>query len=94
MKKNIIKKMVHQKLQNISVDELLYYAEAYNFRITAKQAEQIVSFLRHSQLDPFDENDRLIILRKIASITDRKTAKKVHQLFWSLAKQYGVDHLL
>ncbi|TCT26992.1 uncharacterized protein DUF2624 [Melghiribacillus thermohalophilus] len=94
MKKSIIKQMVQQKLQNLSVRELLYYAEAYDFHITKKQAEDIISFLKSTRLDPFNERDRLKMLRKIASVTDKKTAQKVYRLFKSLAKQYGVEYLL
>lgn len=88
----MIKQVIKQKLQTLTVEELLSYASNYNVSITPKQAEQIVSFLKTTDLNPLDEKDRMKAMKKLAQITDPKTAQKVNQIFQGIIKENGLSH--
>jgi len=90
--KNMIKQVIKQKLQTLTVDELLTYANEYQVTITPKQAEQIIAFLKQTDLNPLDNQDRMKALKKLAQITDPKTAQKVNQIFQGIIKENGLSH--
>ncbi|WP_077308628.1 DUF2624 family protein [Terribacillus halophilus] len=86
----IVHKLVLNKLRNLSVEEIMEQSQAYQVQLTQLQASQIVQFLRQNKLDPFKEADRMQMLKALAQITDRETAKKTHQIFLQLAKEHGI----
>ncbi|WP_112181331.1 DUF2624 family protein [Paraliobacillus zengyii] len=86
-----IKQMIEKKLKNISKKELLSYAKQYRINLTDIQADKIVKFLHNNDLNPLDKSDRVIMLKKLAQITDLETAQQAQQLFNQITKQYGVD---
>ena len=88
----MIKQVVKQKLQALTVNELLAYAKEYNVTITEKQAEQIISYLKQTELNPLDEQDRMKALKKLAQITDPQTAQKVNKIFQGMVKENGLSH--
>ncbi|KGX85329.1 DUF2624 domain-containing protein [Pontibacillus marinus] len=90
--KNMIKQVVKQKLKTLTVDELISYANTYNVSITPKQGEQIIAFLKETDLNPLDEQDRMKALKKLAQITDPQTAQKVNKIFHGIIKENGLSH--
>ncbi|MDL4841526.1 DUF2624 family protein [Aquibacillus rhizosphaerae] len=88
---SFMQQMAVKKLKKISVDELLNYSKQYEIPLTKKQAQQITSYLGKTQLDPFEEKDRLQMFKKLAQLTDIKTAQKTQRLFSKLIKEYGVE---
>lgn len=90
--KNMIKQVVKQKLKNLSAQELLAYANEYNVDLTMSQAQAIVTYLKSTDLNPLDEQDRMKALKKLAQITDPKTAQKVNRIFQEILKENGLSH--
>lgn len=86
-----VKQMIEKKLRNITKAELLNYAKQYQINITNTQAEKIVAFLHKTDLNPLEKSDRVVLLKKLAQITDLETAQQAQQLFNQITKQYGVD---
>lgn len=88
----MIKQVVKQKLKGLSPQELLAYANEYNIDLNMTQAKSIVAFLKTTDLNPLDEQDRMKALKKLAQITDPQTAQKVNRIFQEIIKDNGLSH--
>ncbi|UFT97797.1 DUF2624 domain-containing protein [Radiobacillus kanasensis] len=88
---SFMKKMALKKIKAIQADELLQYSKEYNIPITEQQANDIVSYMKKTKLDPFKEKDRTMMFKKLAQITDLPTAQKGQKLFVKLIREYGVE---
>ncbi|MEQ6375888.1 DUF2624 domain-containing protein [Bacillaceae bacterium S4-13-58] len=86
-----IKQIVQQKLKNITPKQLVEYSREYDIPITQREAENILNIANESDLDPFDENDRLKIIKKVAKVTDMKRAQAANKLFLKLMKENNLD---
>ncbi|WP_208585926.1 DUF2624 family protein [Gracilibacillus suaedae] len=87
----LTKHIMLSKLRKISAKEITEYAKKYHISITEDQARLISSHLKSSSYDPTNAEDRAQMLRKLAQITDIKTAKACQQLFYKLIKEFGVE---
>ncbi len=88
-----IKELIKRKLNQISVADLLQYAEQYGFSLTKTEAEKIVMYLRTNNIDPFNKNDRTKMFQALTQITDINTANKAQNLFDEMIHSYGLEHL-
>ncbi len=87
----MLKKMILNKLKQVSTEELLHYSKQYDIPITKSQAEQITAYLRKIEFDPFSEQGRMALFKDLARMTNVETAQKANKLFKQLTKEYGVD---
>lgn len=88
-----IKNLVAKKIKQLSHEELLHYSKEYGLSLSPTEAENITTFLKTQEIDPFDVNDRFKMFKELAQITNPDTAKKAQQIFTELIKSYGVEHL-
>ncbi|WP_186575767.1 DUF2624 domain-containing protein [Aquibacillus kalidii] len=88
---SFIKGMINKKLKNVNPKELLEYSKQYQIPISEKQANQISSYLSNTNLDPLSEQDRMKLFKKLAQLTDLKTAQQAQKLFNKLIKEHGVE---
>ncbi|MDC3413370.1 DUF2624 domain-containing protein [Aquibacillus sp. 3ASR75-11] len=88
---SMLQQIVKKKLKQVSSTELLSYSKEYNIALTKKQAKEISAYLKQTKLDPFNENDRMKMFKKLAKITDIQTAQKAQKIFHKLIKEYGVE---
>ncbi|MRH43104.1 DUF2624 family protein [Aquibacillus halophilus] len=88
---NFANQLLLKKLRNVSAKELITHGNEYGISLTNKQAEDIASYLSKTSLNPINEKDRMKMFKKLAQITDIKTAQKAQKLFGKLIKQYGVE---
>lgn len=91
--KKMIQQLIKQKMKNLTPSELISYGKQYGFHLTTAEADEIIRYVQKRNLDPFKEEDRLRLLKKIAKIKDEQTAKKANQLFKDMIKQYGMEDL-
>ncbi|WP_307342928.1 DUF2624 domain-containing protein [Metabacillus malikii] len=77
----LFQKIVNQKLNNISVDELLQYANQFNVTITREQAKKVVTLLNGQNINIFNPNERKHLLSQIAQVTTPNVAKQVNEIF-------------
>jgi len=89
----LIKEIIKNKLNQLSYEELLAQSEKFGFELTIDEAKQIISYLKRSNINPFSQHDRLIMLQALADITDQSTAQQANDLFIEVIKSYGVEHL-
>ncbi|WP_077621487.1 DUF2624 domain-containing protein [Sediminibacillus massiliensis] len=87
----MLESMVIKKIRQLSTNDLLHYSKQYDIPLTKQQADQIVATLKNETFNPLEENDRMKMFKKLAQITDVKTAQKANKLFRQLTKAYGID---
>lgn len=77
----LFQKIINQKLNNISVEELMQYANQFNISIERPQAAEVVKAMHGKNINIFNVNERKKLLAQIASITSPQTAQHVNQIF-------------
>ncbi|QAS54172.1 DUF2624 domain-containing protein [Halobacillus litoralis] len=92
--KNVAQQFITQKLKQLTVNELLFYSKKYRISISEQEAAAIVKALKKNKENPFDPEGRKRMLKKLASITSKDTARAVNQLLMKIAKEYGVEDWL
>ncbi|MFD1363037.1 DUF2624 domain-containing protein [Lentibacillus salinarum] len=88
-----IKQMVNKKIKQLTPDELLHYAQQYNFSISREQAKAITAYLHQIDIDPFDPGFRAKMFKELARMTDKNTADQAQSLFQKIIKSYGIEAL-
>ncbi len=83
---NLIKQLVNKKLNHISTKELLKYSKEYDVPITTAQADHIVGLMKGKNINIYDNDERLALLKQIAQVTSPATAQQVNTLFQQLLK--------
>ncbi|SEM29210.1 Protein of unknown function [Mesobacillus persicus] len=77
----IFENIVNHKVNNITGEELLKYAEPFKLEITKSQANKIAQYLRSTKVNIFDDKERVVLVKEIAKIAGPETAKEVNKLF-------------
>lgn len=83
---NLIKQLVNKKLNHISTKDLLKYSKEYEVPITTAQADQIVVLMKGKNINIYDNDERLELLKQIAKVTSPATAQQVNTIFQQLLK--------
>ena len=76
-----IEQLINMKLNTITGNDLLKYAEKVNIAVTKQQADQVAAFIRGKNFNLFNDHDRTTIIKEIAKIAGPKTARQVNDLF-------------
>ncbi|MBS2969717.1 DUF2624 domain-containing protein [Metabacillus sp. KIGAM252] len=82
----LFQKIVNQKVNSITADELLQLAKQNQLSINPAQAVQIVKVIKGKNVNIFNENERRKLLASIAAITSTATAQQVDLLFKQFVK--------
>ncbi|MFP7733153.1 DUF2624 domain-containing protein [Priestia aryabhattai] len=80
----IVQQIVNKKVNNITPKELLKYSKQYNIPLTDQQAQTLVSVIRQQPVNIYNLEERRNLIKQIAQVTDRETAKRVNELFQQL----------
>jgi hypothetical protein len=83
----IFENIINHKINTITADELLKYAQQFQVKITREQATKIASYLRSEKVNIFDDSARAALVREIAKIAGPDTAREVNRLFIQFTKQ-------
>ncbi|MEC2076541.1 DUF2624 domain-containing protein [Metabacillus fastidiosus] len=78
---NFLKKMINQKVNNLTTDELLQLAKKHRISISRPQANEIVKLINGQNIDIYNDVERANLLKQIAGITSVKTAQEVNKIF-------------
>lgn len=89
----MIKQLMLKKLKSLTAEEIITYANEYQLSISYQQADDIANHLKKHNYDPTNAADRTNMIKKLAQITDVKTAQACQKLFRSLVKEYQMEHL-
>ncbi|AKO94167.1 DUF2624 domain-containing protein [Priestia filamentosa] len=80
----IFKQIVNNKINRMSVKELLKYSKKYDVSLTDTQAATLVNIMKEKKVDIFNVEERKELIKKIARVTDQQTARKINQLIQEL----------
>ncbi|MGD6815441.1 DUF2624 domain-containing protein [Metabacillus sp. 84] len=82
----LFQKIINQKVNSITANELLQLAKQNQLSIDPAQAAQIVKVIKGKNVDIFNDHDRRKLLASIAAITSPATAQQVDLLFKQFVK--------
>lgn len=82
----IFANIINHKINTITTEELLRYANIFKISITESQAAQIAKYLRGRQVNIFDDKERAILIKEIARTAGVETAREVNRLLLELMK--------
>ncbi|WP_338451596.1 DUF2624 domain-containing protein [Niallia oryzisoli] len=82
----IFANIINHKINTITKEELLRYANIFKISISESQAAQIAKYLRGRQVNIFDDKERAILIKEIARTAGVETAKEVNRLLLELMK--------
>ncbi len=87
MSVTIFQSIINHKINTITAEELLKYAEQFNISVTRQQAGKIAEYLRGKNVNIFDDSQRAQLVKEIAKTAGPTTAREVNKLFMQLAKK-------
>ncbi|AIE60764.1 DUF2624 domain-containing protein [Bacillus methanolicus] len=82
----IFENIINHKINSITADELLKYANQFNIKITRQDAQEIANYLRGRNINIFNNIDRTMVIKEIAIIAGPETARELNKLFVQFTK--------
>ncbi|MGF3103735.1 DUF2624 domain-containing protein [Rossellomorea sp. DUT-2] len=82
----LLQNVINHKINNITNDELLKYANQYNISLTSQQATSIVASVKGKNINIFDDKKRSKLVKDLARIIGPSKAKEINQLFLQLIR--------
>lgn len=82
----IFENIINHKINSITSEELIKYANQFQIPITKAQASKIASYLRGKNVNIFINSERIKLIKEIAKITGPDTAKEINRLFLQFTK--------
>ena len=83
---SIFQNIINHKLNTMTADELLQYADQYQISLSRKEASQIANYIKGKKVNIFNDGERSQLIRELAKITNIHTAKEVNKLLSSFTK--------
>ncbi|MDA1474817.1 DUF2624 domain-containing protein [Bacillus changyiensis] len=77
----LFQKIVLQRLNQVTADEVLKYAEKYGIHVTKKQALEVEKLVNGKNINIFNENERIKLLRQVEAVTSKEAVQLLNQLF-------------
>lgn len=82
----LLQNVINHKINNITNEELLKYANQYNISLTSQQATSIVASVKGKNINIFDDKRRSKLVKDLARIIGPSKAKEINQLFLQLIR--------
>jgi hypothetical protein len=82
----IFENIINHKINTISTDELLKYAQQFNIKVKREHARKVAEYLRGRQINIFNPQERVTVIKEIGKIAGPETAKEVNKLFTQFTK--------
>ncbi|MDT9025490.1 MULTISPECIES: DUF2624 domain-containing protein [Rossellomorea] len=82
----LLQNVINHKINNITNEELLKYANQYNISLTSQQATSIVASVKGKNINIFDDKKRSKLVKDLARIIGPSKAKEINQLFLQLIR--------
>ncbi|MEH7503643.1 DUF2624 domain-containing protein [Neobacillus drentensis] len=83
----IFQSIINHKINTITAEELLKYADQFKISVTREQAGKIAEYLRGKNVNIFDDSQRAQLVKEIAKAAGPATAREVNKLFIQLTKK-------
>jgi hypothetical protein len=82
----IFENIINHKINTITGDELLKYANQFNINVNRQQANKVAQYLQGKNVNIFDARQRATLIKEIAKIAGPETAREVNKLFVQFTK--------
>ncbi|MGM0828377.1 MAG: DUF2624 domain-containing protein [Bacillota bacterium] len=82
----LLQNVINHKINNITNEELLKYANQYNISLTSQQATSIVASVKGKNINIFDDSKRSKLVKELARLIGPAKAKEINQLFLQLIR--------
>ena len=86
MRVKIFENIINHKINTITTNELLKYAQQFNITVKREHAKKVAEYLRGRQVNIFDPTERITLIKEIAKIAGPETAKEVNKMFNQFTK--------
>ena len=83
----IFENIINHKINTITAEELISYANQFNIAINQQQSSKIAVYLRGKNVNIFDTSQRAQLVKQIAKIAGPETAREVNKLFVQFTKK-------
>ncbi|MEH7120740.1 DUF2624 domain-containing protein [Neobacillus vireti] len=83
----IFESIINHKINTITADELVKYANQFNITVSRQQAKKIAEYLRGKNINIFDSTQRAHLVKQIAKAAGPETAREVNNLLIQFTKQ-------
>lgn len=82
----ILENIINHKINTITSEELMKYANQFQIKITKGQADKIAAYLRGKHVNIFNNSERIQVIKEIARIAGLDVAREVNRLFLQFTK--------
>ncbi len=82
----IFENIINHKINTITGEELLKYANQFNINVNRQQANKVAQYLQGKNVNIFDARQRATFIKEIAKIAGPETAREVNKLFVQFTK--------
>ncbi|WP_144563206.1 DUF2624 domain-containing protein [Neobacillus bataviensis] len=83
----IFESIINHKINTITAEELVKYANQFNISVSRGQAIKITEYLRGKNINIFDNTQRAQLVKQIAKAAGPETAREVNNLLIQFTKQ-------
>ncbi|MEH7096805.1 DUF2624 domain-containing protein [Neobacillus vireti] len=83
----IFESIINHKINTITAEELIKYANQFNINVSPQQAKKIAEYLRGKNINIFDTAQRSQLVKQIAKAAGPETAREVNKLLIQFTKQ-------
>lgn len=87
MRVKIFENIINHKINTITAEELVKYANQFNIKVNQQQARKIAEYLRGKNINIFDDAQRSKLVKEIAKAAGPETAREVNKLLMQFTKQ-------
>jgi ribosomal protein L12E/L44/L45/RPP1/RPP2 len=87
MRVKIFENIINHKINTITAEELVKYANQFNIKVNQQQARKIAEYLRGKNINIFDDTQRSKLVKEIAKAAGPETAREVNKLLMQFTKQ-------
>ncbi|MDR6122340.1 ribosomal protein L12E/L44/L45/RPP1/RPP2 [Bacillus sp. SLBN-46] len=87
MRVKIFENIINHKINTITAEELVKYANQFNIKVNQQQARKIAEYLRGKNINIFDDTQRSKLVKEIAKAAGPETAREVNKLLMQITKQ-------
>ncbi|MGE6629281.1 DUF2624 domain-containing protein [Bacillus sp. NPDC077027] len=77
----LIQKIILQRLNQITANDLLKYAKQYGVSLSKDQASEVAKLMYGKNINIFNDSERSKLLKQVEAITSKQTAQTVNDLF-------------
>ncbi|MGG3033624.1 DUF2624 domain-containing protein [Bacillus stercoris] len=77
----LFQRIILQRLNQATADDLLKYSKQYGISLTRSQAVEVANLLNGKNVNIFNESERMRLLKQVETITSKETARTVNELF-------------